>query len=795
MNSINRLQIVEQLNNYAFDDDIYPVLDSLNTLLSNDEYKENLDLVYMTIASTQMYGFLSYLTEEEQNRFFESDYLRSYSYKGKEIPFYNRGQLSFLYELESAQKVFFSAPTSFGKTSIVTEYILNNYDNLNNIVFIVPTNSLLEELFSKYTIYNTKLKLKYNISTQPVFPLTGRNILFLTPERFMIVAEDGNLDKYDLIVMDETYKIVDANNGCISDFVNHRSVRFRKVADTIAQTNTRVIFLSPFTYTLTESMGRFLSKYNIKKVDRKLEYVKREIINVSGATDVFDVFGEKIPSYQKRGNIPQKTNLILNKLYPQSTIVYVANYSKAYDIADAINTPFDQSDNYRYKAFMDHLKNNYLVDDNKWAVYEALKKGVGIYIAPLPRYIKKEIIKLYEEKVLSTLIVTSAFTEGVNTCASNLIFTSLVSGPTNNKLSDIDVLNVAGRAGRFAQSTIGKIYCISDDIYNSVNSLQQKNNIQLENYNYIKMNPKLDFEIEMMDEEYLDDEQIEQRHQINIEMLVLGLTNKDFNISLNVSKQWKLILYKYFRAKDKRSLRFSAKAIEQLFDHSQGKRVIAMEYIFKDLKESFENSGINVFPQESYDIRPFDNSGDFTWGRLYQIYVSDSPKTIVKNNIKYISNRYTKIKGSTYAKEKSQLEKTFAINQASWILKYYNKDLTLNMNAFYTETFKIVSNIIQYKLPFYLTFYISVFKLFVSKNPDKNIGDVNYDINKLINIFEDGEIIEDYEKLTDYGLPISTVRKIAEAKISVESLKMLSYDNSKFDEYENIILKETLPLI
>ena len=105
-------------------------------------------------------------------------------------------------------------------------------------------------------------------------------------------------------------------------------------------------------------------------------------------------------------------------------------------------------------------------------------------------------------------------------------------------------------------------------------------------------------------------------------------------------------------------------------------------------------------------------------------------------------------------------------------------------------TVVIVSNIIQYKLPFYLTFYVSIFKLFVSKNPDKYTGDINYDINKLINIFEDGEIIEDYEKLTDYGLPLSTVRKIAETKISMEKLKLLSYDSTKFDDYENIILKE-----
>lgn len=140
MDTIQRSDIVSIINNYVFDNDIQTVVECLNTLLANQDYRENLDLIFMSIAATQMYGFLSYLTYEEQQQFFECDYFRSNSYRGVEIPFYNRGQLSFLYELEQYQKVFFSAPTSFGKTSIVNEYILNNSKNLDNVLFVVPTN-------------------------------------------------------------------------------------------------------------------------------------------------------------------------------------------------------------------------------------------------------------------------------------------------------------------------------------------------------------------------------------------------------------------------------------------------------------------------------------------------------------------------------------------------------------------------------------------------------------------------------------------------------------------------------
>lgn len=117
------------------------------------------------------------------------------------------------------------------------------------------------------------------------------------------------------------------------------------------------------------------------------------------------------------------------------------------------------------------------------------------------------------------------------------------------------------------------------------------------------------------------------------------------------------------------------------------------------------------------------------------------------------------------------------------------------MNAFYAETFKIVSNIIQYKIPFYLTFYVSVFKLFIKKQCSDKIINEDFDINRLINIFEEGETSEEYSKLLDYGIPITTIAKISNNKIGIENLKNQDYDSNVFDEYEKIIIKETISLL
>ena len=62
------------------------------------------------------------------------------------------------YQIEILQilkdnNIFISAPTSFGKTFILLEYLFRNKDYINNVVFIIPTLALMNELLKKFIIY------------------------------------------------------------------------------------------------------------------------------------------------------------------------------------------------------------------------------------------------------------------------------------------------------------------------------------------------------------------------------------------------------------------------------------------------------------------------------------------------------------------------------------------------------------------------------------------------------------------------------------------------------------------
>ena len=783
MSSINRFDLLCKINDASLNNDnIQSIIDCLNELFYDNTYKKHLDLVFIAISLFQLYGFLAYLEDDEKNIFLNTDIWRSLSYKGIILDYYNRGQLSLINELENNNKLLLSAPTSFGKTSIILEYILQNKTKINIIIFILPTNSLIEELYIKLLRYNKNNNLNYKITHEPD-RLQGRNIFLLTPERFFMMYQinKNNLVKVDLIVMDEMYKIR-AEDKESRDLLNNRSFRFRRVADMIAKYAKKVFYLSPFTYNDTESMTAFMKENNVKKINRKIEFVNKKIIS----PDKTIIMGK---------NKSEKTVSLLKKLRKEKNIVYVS----ARDLASEIIKKFDEQGDEielsgRLKEFYLHLKNNYVISEYEWDVACAIRNGIGIYIAPMPRYIKREIVSLYENNEISTIIVTTAFTEGVNCNAKNMILTSTYTGK-NIPLSQIDLLNTIGRVGRFSKECIGNIYCIDDDTYKKVIELKNADSCYLENDNYRKIDIiRSDYELDMMDNSFLKEEEIRRKKDIEEEQLRLKLLNDDLNISLNVSKRWKLILYKYFKhvlTPDEIQLRKDKFNI--ILNSQEGQFKDALSFFFSDLRDAFEMMGINrreLFPNRNGEVPAFDRNNQFLWGRLYGNYVLGDVKKSIQNNIKYIMRQYNLILGEIGGvfREKKDIENIFKKKGSEWILQYFTQKLELNYSKFYSEYFKFVSFVMEYKIPFYLTFYLSIFNLFLKKEYDEVIDENRMNEKDIMLLFEEGVLSLEYKKLTDFGIPMITINKIKKCNIELPQLQKEYMNMNELDSYEKMML-------
>ena len=109
--------------------------------------------------------------------------------------------------------------------------------------------------------------------------------------------------------------------------------------------------------------------------------------------------------------------------------------------------------------------------------------------------------------------------------------------------------------------------------------------------------------------------------------------------------------------------------------------------------------------------------------------------------------------------------------------------------------FKFISSIIQYKVPFYTSYFVSILKLFLTKtNKIKDVDLSKLDAKKISLLFEDGSIYDDYSKMIDYGISNDLIMKLHENQISIENLKTGEFSKSDFDEYELLLIEEFLQI-
>lgn len=327
--------------------------------------------------------------------------------------------------------------------------------------------------------------------------------------------------------------------------------------------------------------------------------------------------------------------------------------------------------------------------------------------------------------------------------------------------------------------------------------MQNEGAVRLENYNYFldhEGNPKgklIDFEIDMMEDDFLDEKERQEKKETDELITKYGLMKSDLNISLNVSNKWKLYLYDYFAKSSGENGKYYS-AILNLLDDKH--KVDSIEIIFTAIRECFRttNDSINPFPGEIFDINAFDKAGNFTWGRLYSLFVSGTNIEVIRKNKQYIQKKYKEVMNNIFTNDTIQIQNIFKEANAFWILqKYYKGDcVTEDYDAFYTEAFKFMSTIIQYKIPYYVSYFVSIFKLFVTKN------EINFDISKIdlkriVMSFEDGVTNDDkFRPLIDYGISNDIIAKIKDNQISVESIIAESYNKETFDDFEQLLLDD-----
>lgn len=389
----------------------------------NDEFEENYQ-EYVYLDSKEA------LLREEALRLFFNEKNESIDMKFLDLDFYlkeNQGDLranrllcKSLFDdnitLTSSQmeilsildenNLFLSAPTSFGKTFIILEFIAR-HSELNNIVFIVPTLALMNELLKK--IYH-KFGNKYNLCINSNERISDKNIFIFVPERsdnnFISSIKNVGLD---LLVIDEIYKLKPKDKSELNR--DDRIILMNKVYLNLLSVAKKIVLLGPFI--------------------KKISFEQTKINIVKYYTNLCPVFNNvHIEKDKKWIDIIGGTN----------ELVYFSSPESIYSVLDVIISKFPESEEYmkKYKNEINHLKED--IYEN-WYVISLLKRGIGVHHGKTPMFLRKFYENEYRDGILKCLLCTNTLMEGINTPTMRLL---IVDNPGN----PFQVNNLIGRVGR-----------------------------------------------------------------------------------------------------------------------------------------------------------------------------------------------------------------------------------------------------------------------------------------------------------------------------------------------------------
>jgi len=660
-----------------------------------------------------------------------------------------------MYGTEVQNRFFLSATTSFGKTFLIYEIIKKM--QYKNIVLIFPTIALLSENYERIMIDEnySYFHNHFDIHTlSEVTEIGETNIFIFTPERYLSFMDKNSDLHIDFVFVDEIYKI---DNEYIIDSINkenERDTAYRVALYHILEKTIDILLVGPYiefpdstNTNVNQSFNKFLDKNNFVIIDyNQMEIVNKSInLITSKINKIDDYLTIDLHEYNKVGDKLGKTIYDI-RLIDENTIIYTKGAgtaeTKARSIMDLpINKVKEISS--KLEQLINHLKRTFKVND--WTTIRALENKIGIHHGLIPKYIQKEIISLFNNGDIDVLISTTTITEGVNTSAKNLIVLSSMKG--DKPLKTFDAKNIAGRAGRFLHHYSGRVLIVDK---NFAEILDGSDN-EMKHKNYDESSQKDEIDLFITDNEYLNDNDKQQRENINIELQNREIPNEIMQMYKVISYSDKIKVYDQIIQLTISQRKLLKKFIKQIsfnlsLDYDGMKLILMLIYpvIF--------NEKLKFFIDTTSTIKRGQNRGKEYPILIYMLSA-------------YLSEGYM---GSIkYNKEQRGLKTDEAVRQSS--------------------TF--IYNLLKYQLVKYLGIFNIMYKFIIFQDTGKPFDEVR-GIEKLLKKLEYNAITEKGRLASDYGVPTKIIEYYDDEDNKSEIRKTFdNYEESKFRMLESIFNK------
>jgi len=328
---------------------------------------------------------------------------------------FHRVQAAVYNYLMDGESVILTAPTSFGKSLIIDGLLAS--ESFDNVAIVVPTIALIDETRRRLS---EQFRERYKLVTHPSQAFGLRNILVMTQERILDVAE---LPQLDLFVVDEFYKLDPSGDADRANLLNQAFYRLRA-------TGAQFYLLGP----------------TVGELPLQLDEMAR-VIKTDFSTVALDV--QKVES---KGSEDVEALVRLCRTLDEPTLIFCKSPRQARDVAiSMIDAGVGVSEDMQSEAHW--IGNEYHPD---WSFVRAVRQGIGIHHGRIPRSLGQLAVRSFNEGRLNFLICTSTLIEGVNTTAKNVVIYD--NKIARRRFDYFTFNNIKGRSGRMFNHFVGHVY-------------------------------------------------------------------------------------------------------------------------------------------------------------------------------------------------------------------------------------------------------------------------------------------------------------------------------------------------
>lgn len=312
----------------------------------------------------------------------------------------------------------------------------------------MPTVSLLSEQYQDirqntegFTISkSSKIKIKHD----------EKYILVLTPERMSAFLDENPEFAVDFFVMDEIYKTDYKLN-------DDRYKVFSDILYRLSKQNTHFYLIGPY---ISDFSTKFRERFNAKFIRFDLEIVQKDYYKLDSVKNTGKQTIENDSIRITQNKYTNFSRIISQPSIDGKFLIY--RYRKQYVEDTAKKLADSKIKKEHNRELVDYLADSISHD---WGLIECIQKGIGFHHGAMPRHIQDLIVDEFNDSSsagIDFLFCTTSLTEGINSAAKNVVIYDKSMG-TGDALGTLDRKNIEGRAGRFMQHFIGRIFYLETD--------------------------------------------------------------------------------------------------------------------------------------------------------------------------------------------------------------------------------------------------------------------------------------------------------------------------------------------